>query len=146
MDYELIRQKFQAKPIEERIKIISNLDRNAMEFVYQNPNIFLFDKQIITGDEWRYCILRCGRRFGKTIAGSAWIANAVKKGEKSLALCGPTYGDVWKIMVPNIKSWFLKKDQPKPNYELNTLNFPNGSVIYCHSSDKEIRGYGVSKL
>lgn len=130
----------------KQIEWLKTLSKPQLKLIYSNPDLFLFDKQIIPEGNWRYCILRCGRRFGKGYAGSAWLAKKIIAGHKRVAICGATYSDVWKLMVPYLCSWFPPDQQPDPNTELNTLTFPNGCVVYCHTSDKEIRGYGVSAL
>lgn len=138
------RQFFQSKTNEERVDLIKSLSKKEVRQLYNCPDIFLFDKQIIEGNE-RYTILRCGRRFGKTVAGSAWVAKKILAGAKCLGLCGPTHEDVVKVMVPALKSWF-----PYPlnyNSQLHTVTgFENNAIVHCFTSDTEVRGYGLEYL
>lgn len=143
---QVIKTHLFSLDVEQRQQYIKSLKKPQLEYLWNNPDILLFDKQIIPEGNWRYCILRCGRRFGKGFAGSAWLAKKILAGHKKLALCGATYTDTWKIMVPNLQAWFPKGQQGEPNMTMNTLTFPNGAIVYCHTSDKEIRGYGVSAL
>lgn len=129
------------------LKTLSKVDRKAF---LCNPNLFLFPKQVIEGTN-RYILLRCGRRFGKSWSGGAYIAQRIYHGAKTLGLCGPTYNDVKNIMVPSIQRWFYGKDKPTYNNLRKALEFDDNSqfkdvVIHCFTSDKEIRGYGLEAL
>jgi phage terminase large subunit-like protein len=139
-----LRKAFQSKSLDERKSFIKSLSKKELKALYNFPDLFLFDKQIITGNQ-RYTILRCGRRFGKSIAGSAFIVNKIINGAKCLGLCGAIHEDVEKIMWPAIKSWF-----PYPlkyNSQNHTISgFNNGAIIHCFTSDKENRGYSLEYL
>lgn len=141
---EKFRQKFQAMSLDDRKVFLSSLNKNELLSLYANPDLFLFDKQIITGNQ-RYTILRCGRRFGKSVAGAAWMAKKILAGAKSLGLCGATHEDVAKVMVPALKAWF-----PFPlqyNQQNHTITgFKNKATIHCFTSDNEVRGYGLEYL
>jgi phage terminase large subunit-like protein len=149
MDLQLIRQQFQSKTIQERSAILHSLNQDELRFFYRNPDLFLFDKQIIPDTtDWIYYLLRCGRSFGKSYAGSAWIAKKIRKGAKIIGLCGPTYDDVSKIMVPAILAWFLPTElhETPYNHQTHTISFTNGAKIYCYTSEKEIRGPNLEYL
>ena len=73
-NFEILRKNFQAKTKEERIDFLNVLGLSERLFFYKNPDLFLFDKQIIPEtNDWVYYLLRCGRSFGKTYAGSACL-------------------------------------------------------------------------
>ena len=148
-DFEQLRKNFQSKSKEERVVFLQSLNENEQLFFYQNPDLFLFDQQIIPeNNEWDIFLLRCGRGFGKSYAGSAWIAKKIRKGAKIVGLCGPTYDDVSKVMVPAILSWFLPNELAKVpyNHQTHTVNFINGAKIYCYTSEKEIKGPNLEYL
>lgn len=146
--FKILRSHFQSLSKDQRIEYLKNLDKKEQLFFYQNPDLFLFDKQIIPDGDWSYYLLRCGRAFGKSYAGSAWIAKKIRGGAKVVGLCGPTYDDVSKIMVPAILAWFTPSEVESPayNHQTHTVRFKNGAVIYCHTSDKEIRGHNMEYL
>jgi phage terminase large subunit-like protein len=145
-DFQRLRKLFQSKSLDERKAFLKACSQQEQLFFFQNPDLFLFDKQIINSSS-RYIILRCGRRFGKSIAGSAWIAKAIMAGETQLGICGVSYQDVKKIMVPNIIAWFPPHLHIKYNNQDHTLSgFPNNAIVHCFSSENEIRGYGLSKI
>jgi len=145
-NYSKLRAKFQSFNINEKKAFINKLTPEEKEILYQFPELFLYDKQIITGDDWRYYILLCGRAFGKTYAGSGWIYRKILDGAKTLAICGPTYGDMFGVMVPAICSWLPPNKKPFYNQKDHTLKFYNGATVWCYSSDTEVRGPNIEYL
>lgn len=145
---QAIRAQFQSMDRLEREDWLRKLSIEELRGIYQYPDIFLFDKQIIEGEDWIYYLLRCGRSFGKSYAGAAWIAKKIRNGAKVVGLCGPTYDDVAKVMVPAILKWFLPDELEDPPYnnQTHTVRFNNGAVIYCYTSDKETRGPNLEYL
>lgn len=143
-----IRAQFQSMNRLEREEWLRKLNTDELRQLYKHPDIFLFDKQVIQGGDWIYYLLRCGRSFGKSYAGAAWIAKKVRSGAKVVGLCGPTYDDVAKTMVPAILKWFMPDEMEEPayNHQTHTVRFKNGAVIYCYTSDKEIRGPNLEYL
>ena len=143
---EQIRQKFQSKTLEERQQYLALLSPKELRVLYSNPDLFLFDKQIITGDQ-RYTILRCGRSFGKSFTGAAWVAKKVMNGAKIIGLVGPTHKDVVDVMVAAIIKWFPKGEAWYVSGEKHKIYFKNyNAVVYCYSSDTEIRGPNLEYL
>lgn len=138
---EKLRVKFQLLTKEERKTYLSSLNKLHLKQLMMFPRVFLFDKQVIDGNDWTYCILRCGRRFGKGRAGAAWIAEKVYQGAKKLGICGPTYDDVSKVMVPYILDCF-PKGEATYNHATHTIHYKKAE-IYCFTSDKEVRGYSL---
>lgn len=128
--------------------IASRSDGELLAF-FNIPEARLFDKQEVPQGDWRYCLFRCGRGFGKSIAGSAWLARKIIDGARSVALYGATFSDVHKIMVPNMISWFPPGDAVF-NAGTNTINFFNGpyagAKCYCLTSEKENRGLNLEYL
>jgi len=148
-NYKKLRELFQSKTKDDRIAFIQGLDKKQQLFFFNNPDMFLFDKQIIPDtNDWLFYLLRCGRGFGKSYAGSAWIAKKIRSGSKMIGLCGPTYDDVSKVMVPAILSWFQASElcQTPYNHQTHTVNFINGAKIYCYTSEKPIKGPNLEYL
>lgn len=143
-----LRTYFQSLNSVEKNIYIKSLTSQEQLYFYQHPDLFCFDKQIIPDGNWIYYLLRCGRSFGKTYAGSAWVAKKIRNGAKIIGLCGPTYDDVAKVMIPAIISWFMPHELADPPYnnQTHTLRFANGAKIYCYTSDKEIRGPNLEYL
>jgi len=138
--------KFRSLSIEEKKQLVNNLSPAARLELWKYPELFLFKKQEIPQGNWKYCILRCGRRFGKGRAGAAWVARKVINGAKVIGICGATYEDVYKIMVPYILDCF-PPGQATYNKQSHIITFTNYPCqIYCMSSDKENRGTSLEAL
>ena len=146
MNIGKIRETFQSFTVEQKKAFINSLSPTEQEALYNFPELFLYDKQIIIGNDWRYYILLCGRAFGKTYAGSGWIYRKILDGAKTLAICGPTYGDMFGVMVPAIKAWSPPNKKPFYNQKDHTLIYPNGATVWCYSSDTEVRGPNIEYL
>ena len=143
---QLIRTQFQQMDREEQRFYLTQLSKEELRCLYQHPEIFLFDKQIIPDGEWSYFLLRCGRGFGKSLAASAWAASKIRQGTKIMGVICPTYDDVEKTMVPFILSWFLPDELEKNPYVDYTIYFKNGAKIYCYSSEVEKKGPNLEYL
>lgn len=144
-----LRAKFQSLSVEQQKDYIKHLDKETINIFYLHPELTLFDKQIIPEGDWRYCMFRCGRRFGKSVSGSAWIAQKVINGSKSLGLCGEDYSAVRDVMVKNVLSWFPRGEAKYLGGDQHKIVFTNrykGAEIYCYTSDKEIRGPSLEYL
>ena len=145
----VIREQFWAMDRQGREDWLKSLDKHELLQLYCFPDIFCFSKQVIPDNEmWRYYLLRCGRSFGKTYTGAAWVAKKIRQGAAIVGLCGPTYDDVAKVMVPAILKWFTADELNDPPYShgTHTISFKSGQIIYCYTSDKEIRGPNLDYL
>lgn len=141
------RQTFQNLPLNKRKSYLNSLSLDELNFFYKNPKLFLFDKQIIEGDDWRYYLLMCGRSFGKTFSGSGWIAQKVMAGAEVIGLVGPSYKDVIDVMVKAIIAWFPPGEAYYVGGEKQKIFFKSyKAVIHCYSSDTEIRGPNLEFL
>lgn len=138
------RAKFHSLTLEEKNAFIESLPLKKRKELRYEPYFWLRDKQIVPSGAWRYCFVKAGRAFGKTYMGAAWVkmlvqANPGKKG--FMVIVGPTHGDVSKVMVPAILEQYPPGDeQPEYIEQKGEIRFPNGALIYCFSSDQEVRG------
>lgn len=145
---QLLRTKFQSlSPLKQK-EFLKSLNAEEQRYFQEHPEFFLFDKQIIPEGDWRYMLLRCGRGFGKTTSGGAYVASQIYKGIKYIGLCGAKYSDVKQDMIPSILKWFSRDfvSQIKRNDQEHILILPNGAVIKYYSSDTEIRGPNLQLL
>ena len=139
---------FKSLSKDEKAKRISALSSKEQRLLLDYPELFLFDKQIIPSGDWRYLLLMCGRGLGKTTTGSAYVAQQIKLGVKSIGLCGAKYSDVKQDMIPGILKWFPPDviRAIERNDQEHILTFPNGATIKYYSSDTEIRGPNLELL
>lgn len=116
-------------------------------------DFWLRDKQIVDRDDWRVYVIKAGRGFGKTKAGACWMKKCIENHEPVsgrhdlYAMCGPTHADVVKVMVPALMNEFGPDERRKIQWNKTegTLMFPNGAIVYCYSSETEIRGPNIAK-
>ena len=116
-------------------------------------DFWLRDKQIVNEEDWLYWIIKSGRGFGKTKAGACWMKKCILKhqavgGRHDLyAMVGPTHKDVVQVMVPALLAEFPPTERKKIQWNKTegVLIFPNGAIVYCYSSETEIRGPNISK-
>ena len=111
MEDTIDKNAFRLLPPDQKQAIFKSMDKAQKKAFIANPDLFLYPKQVIDGDQ-RYIILRCGRRFGKSYACGAFMAKKVYQGYKVMGLCAPVYDDVIKIMVPAIQRCFYGKNKP----------------------------------
>jgi predicted phage terminase large subunit-like protein len=140
------RDKFQGLTSVKKIEFIDTLSQQELETLYLFPEFFLFDKQLVEGDDWRYYILLCGRAFGKSYAGSGWLYRKILNGAKTLACCAPTYADLLGVMIPAIMQWSPPNKKPIYNKVDHTLKYHNGAIVWCYSADTEVRGPNIEYL
>ena len=56
-----LRNHFQSLSRDEKEAYLKALSPKELLFHLKHPDIFLFDKQVIQGDDWMHYLLRCGR-------------------------------------------------------------------------------------
>lgn len=136
---QIIREKFHSLSKEDREAFLSSLSDDAFRtFVFSD--MILRPDQLIPNGDWRYYILLTGRGFGKSLAASQWIANKIREGSKHIAIVGPTYPDLIKVMVPMIQERFSPQDRPKFIENKNVLRFNDKREIHCLTLENEARG------
>ncbi len=136
---------FQQNSPAQQLALMKGMSAEELEALYAVPEARCFPKQVVPRGDWRYLLMRCGRGFGKSMAGSAWLASKVMEGAKQVALYGATHEDVSKIMVPALLSWFPPK-AAKYNAQNHTITFANGAECHCLTSEKEQRGFNLEYL
>lgn len=138
--FELFRQAWHSKPMVERVELLNNMSKGQLQWLYQNPQVFLFDKQIPPLTPWRYHLYRGARGAGKTFASTSWLYEKIINGAREVAIVGPSYGDLIKEILPIFESHFLPHLRPKFNTKDNLYRCYNGCIVKVYSSDTEIRG------
>jgi phage terminase large subunit-like protein len=96
-----------------------------------------------SGGDWRVWVMMTGRGFGKTRAGSEWVAARARETPGArIALVGASLDDVAKIMVEGQSGllatartgerpiWFSTKRE---------LHFPSGATAFAYSGEKPSR-------
>lgn len=134
------REKFQRIPLDERVNYIKSLSKEEIIWMFQHPEVFLFDKQIPPDRAWRYHWYRGGRGIGKTFASTSWLYGKVIGGAQEVAIVGPDYQTLIKEILPVFESHFPPHLRPKFNSKDNLYKCYNDCVVKVYSSETEIRG------
>ena len=89
--------------------------------------------------EWRIWLIRAGRGFGKTRAGSEWVsALARARPDARIALVGATADDVRRVMVGGASGLLaVARDDEQLRWRdgLGELTFPSGARAFCYSAE-----------
>lgn len=132
---------------EERRKILSNLtDKDKTEFLFDWRR-WAREKQLAPPGDWAVWVLRAGRLFGKTRAGSAWVhQRALAWAGRWTAIVAKTPADARDYMIEG-PSGILKTTHPdyRPLYEPSKrrLTWSNGSwaTVYSGEEPDQLRGF-----
>jgi len=89
-----------ALPDDELPRLLNRLtDRQARELHKRWP-IWAHEGQLAPPGDWRVWLIRAGRGFGKTRAGSEWVSERARSDKNArIALVGATADDVAKVMI-----------------------------------------------
>lgn len=114
----------------------------------------------ISGVDHRILFWCCGRGFGKTFAGGSRVKRRVERGARSIAIVGPTLGDIQKYMLegtdeaPGLLRLFHPSLRPvyKAQKGLVFFKLPPGvggkpPIAYVNTAEKpEFRGPNLDTL
>lgn len=108
--------------------------------------------------DWEVWLLLMGRGWGKSRTAAEWVRYRVESGQaRSIALVGPTFGDIRRYMVGGYKgkdrngSGLIDISPPwnRPKWYQNQgeLRWPNGAVAYvCTGEKPELRGPNLDTI
>jgi hypothetical protein len=105
-------------------------------------------QQILHDDKHRYKVIRCGRRFGKSVwAVNKLIQDAVDK-QGDYWIVGPTYRQIKEISWRLLQKYLPKELVTKTNETELSVELINGSRIALKGSDNSdsLRGVGLDGL
>lgn len=95
--------------------------------------------QLAPPGDWRLWLIRAGRGFGKTRAGSEWVnelANTMP--DARIALVGATLDEVRRVMIEGRSGLIAtaRADrQPTWRASARELRFPSGAIAFAYSAD-----------
>ena len=94
--------------------------------------------QVAPPGEWRVWLIRAGRGFGKTRAGSEWLhALAKERPDGRFALVGATIDEVRRVMIEG-KSGLIatapRGAEPRWRRTAGELEFASGAIAYSYSA------------
>lgn len=128
---------------EDRINLISSLNKNEAESLLYMWEFWAREKQIEPVGDWLIWLILAGRGWGKTRTGAEWIKKRIEvDGSKRIALIAPTAADARDVMVEG-ESGILNifRDEDRPHYEPSKrrITFKNGAIATTFSADEPER-------
>ena len=96
--------------------------------------------------DWRVWVIRAGRGFGKTRAGSEWISAAARADPAArIALVGATSEEVRRVMVEGASGLLaVARDDEAPVWRVSSgeVEFASGAKAFCYSAEapESLRG------
>jgi phage terminase large subunit-like protein len=129
-----------------RHKLESATDDQILDVFYDWHGTWARTKQLPPDGDWTTWVVRAGRAWGKTLAGSQWIHQRALEHPRWIALVARTPADARDYMVEG-PSGFLRTTHPRerPIYEPSKrrLTWPNKSwaTIYSDEEPDQLRGF-----
>jgi len=139
-------QSFASLTAAQRENILNDFSEEELYYLQHDWQLLARPAQKIPSGNWFCWLLRSGRGFGKTRAGSETVIELATQGYSPIALVGQTKADVRDTMVEIEDSSIMRVASPwfRPVYEPSKrrLTFPNGSICLIYSGDEpdQLRG------
>src|SRR5450759_201042 len=139
-------QSFACLTAAQRETILNDFSEEELYYLQHDWQLLARPAQRIPCGGWFTWLLRSGRGYGKTRAGSETVIGWAIQGYSPIALVGQTKADARDTMVEIGDSSILKVAAPwfRPVYEPSKrrLTFPNGSICLIYSGDEpdQLRG------
>lgn len=138
--------KLAALPAKQRDRIIRKMSDDAKHAVEARWPNWAHRSQLAPPDDWQVWLIRAGRGFGKTRAGSEWLhelASALPDGR--FALVGATLDEVRRVMVEGRSGLIATAPNgatPKWRTNAGELQFASGAIAFAYSaaSPEALRG------
>jgi phage terminase large subunit-like protein len=142
-----LAQRLAALPAARREKILNALGDDAISQLMSDFRFWARPKQLPPPGDWSTWVLRTGRAFGKTLAGSWWVQRrAMEHPRRWIAIVARTPADARDVAVEG-PSGILRNAPPneKPRFEPSKrrLTWGNGSwaTVYSDEEPDQLRGF-----
>lgn len=131
---------------EEIRQVLRELSRAQMREVERRWYGFENDGQRAPPGDWRIWLIRAGRGFGKTRAGSEWVSEVARSnGDARIALVAATQVDGQRVMIEGPSGLLAvarADEEPRWVNARRELRFSSGAVatLYSAEAGEELRG------
>lgn len=133
-------------PPADLARILADMSADDLAALQHSYGWFARPKQLPPEGDWGTWLIRAGRGFGKTFAGSGWTHERAMAEKRWIALIAKTPADARDYMIEgpggimrNVPPW------ERPAYEptKRRLTWPNGSwaTIYSSEAPDQLRGF-----
>jgi len=141
-----LAQRLAALPAARREKILNALGDDGAAQLMADWNFWARPKQLPPPGDWSVWILRAGRAFGKTLAGSWWVHRRAMEHRRWVAIVARTPADARDVAVEGPKSILRiapRDERPRFEPSKRRLTWPNGSwaTIYSDEEPDQLRGF-----
>lgn len=133
-------------PRDERIEMIRSMPRSHLRLFNEAWWRWAHDGQFWPEGDWRIWLIRAGRGFGKTRAGSEWVSQMAREQSGArIALVGATVDEVRRVMVEGPAGLMAVARELEPiawHPTRGELAFASGARAFVYSAEapEKLRG------
>lgn len=145
-DAEQLLQRLLRLPPKDRAILIRGLSPPQQREFNERWWQWAHAGQLWPGEDWRIWLVRAGRGFGKTRAGSEWVSQIARDmPEARIALVGATIEDVRRVMIAGESGLIAvarEREEPEWREAAGELWFPSGARAFAYSAGapEKLRG------
>ena len=131
---------------EERARLIGEMPRKYVQELEERWYTWAHDGQREPPGDWPVWLIRAGRGFGKTRAGSEWVSEVARRMRGArIALVAANEGDGIRVMIEGSSGLIAvarADENPRWRYRLRELHFDSGAVATLFSAEapENLRG------
>lgn len=124
---------------QERSEALCGMTRPMLREFYARWRAWAHGGQIAPPGDWRIWLIRAGRGFGKTRAGSEWMNEQARHmPDGRFALVGATLDEVRRVMIEGRSGLIATaRADRRPVWRASgrELRFPSGAIAFAYSAD-----------
>jgi predicted phage terminase large subunit-like protein len=143
-----MRKKLRAMSLEKRKSFIDSLSPAKQKELRFTAYYWLRDDQVLENEkgciEARYIVCQCGRSWGKTYVGAAYVQLYVEHilpgSNGDICIVAPTHSDHHKVVMKAFREIYHPDDCPEYIENKGEIRFKNGTIVHTQSSDQPLRG------
>lgn len=126
-------------PDEEHARVLNSLSHPQARELRQRWPMWQHDGQCAPPGDWRIWLIRAGRGFGKTRAGSEWVSEIARTHRDArIALVGATFEEVRRVMIEGASGLIaVARDGETIDWRptAGELHFKSGARAYVYSAE-----------
>lgn len=139
------RERWVAFTPDERARFIASASPKRQKELRWTAYYWLREDQVISdGFNGRFIFARCGRGYGKTFLGAAyiqlWVEHILPGSNGDICIVVPTHADVHKTIMKAFREIYPSDECPDYIENKGEIRFKNGTVVHTQSSDQPLRG------
>jgi len=136
---EGLRDAWLKLPPRDRLRVLHGLSDAQARELLQRWSLWVHPGQAMPSGDWRVWLIRAGRGFGKTRAGSEWVSELARTHRNArIALVGATSDEVRRVMVEGTSGLIaVARDGETVDWRPTTgvVRFASGAIAYVYSAE-----------